>query len=74
MRYSEPYNSAIKLQRAIMEKHEAASNKDLALLAKTFVELEQLKLRMRMKPAPKPVDVQHLVKNKAKQGFTAPLE
>lgn len=39
-----------------------ASDKDVALLLKTFATLEMLKLRLKMKPAPKPIDVQSTVK------------
>jgi hypothetical protein len=43
--------------------------REMCLLARAFVELENLKLRLRMRPAPKPIDVSHLhgPKRKVKQ-------
>jgi hypothetical protein len=54
---SKPYKDAVKGQRVIMERLDAAGDKEVALLLSTFAKLEMLKLRLRMKPAPKPIDV-----------------
>jgi len=58
MHYSPPYHAAVALQKLVMDASKTAKPKELAMLGRTFVCLEMLKLRMRMKPAPKPIDVQ----------------
>jgi hypothetical protein len=72
MRYSQPYHSAVALQRLITEAAPNAEDKDLAALTKSFVALEMLKLRLRMKPAPKPVDTTKLPQTKAKARAAQP--
>ena len=59
-----PYRQAVAIQkvvyqRAIEEKDgkTVCDNRTLAMLARAFKEIEELKLRLRMKPAPKPIDV-----------------
>jgi hypothetical protein len=54
-----------ELQTLILKDAKVSKGSALGQLAKSFVSLEQLKLRIRMKPAPKPVEVQP--RGKAKQ-------
>lgn len=64
MKYSEPYRSAVKIQRLVTAQALEAETKarELCLLARAFCELEETKRKLRMKPLPKPVDVTTLVK------------
>ena len=55
--YPPAYKNAVAGQRDIMERLPNATDKDAAMLLKSFVALEMLKLRLKMKPAPKPIDV-----------------
>ena len=60
MRYSQPYHAAVGIQKLIQATTKTANPKELALLGRTWVSLEMLKLRLRMKPAPKPIDTTKL--------------
>ena len=72
MRYSKPYHDAVGLQRLITASAPTADPKSLALIGRTFVALELLKLRLKMKGAPKPVDVSKLERNANRTRPNAP--
>jgi hypothetical protein len=59
MWYSEPYRSAIILQRLLMADSGKGdlTCRDRAAIAHAFCELEELKRKLRMKPLPKAIDV-----------------
>jgi hypothetical protein len=67
VRYSKPYHDAVAGQRDVMRRLQKASDKDAAMLLKSFATLEMLKLRLKMKPAPKAIDV-----TKIKKGSNIP--
>jgi hypothetical protein len=76
VKYTEPYHSAVELQRLMMGDARKEDLKPLvrAGIARAFVELEMLKLRLRMKPAPKPIDVTSLQTKKVKPHTAELLE
>lgn len=70
VRYSKPYHDAVAGQRDVMRRLPEACDKDAAMLLKSFVALEMLKLRLRMKPAPKPIEVGKISKKSETPSLT----
>lgn len=61
MHYTEPYRTAVKLQRLVSTQAAEPSIKPMerSSLVRAYVELEEMKRRIRMKPLPKSIDVSH---------------
>jgi len=69
MKYSRPYHDAVEMQQILVAdvRKQPVRMTDRAVLARAYVELEEMKRKLKMRPLPKSIDVSKLPRNQPKR-------